>query len=517
MQTLQKLKQEGFSEDRLKLDEAFYNTKNDECTLSFVYSEKSPLSDDEKNKIKKLIEDDLFDTCKVNVKFNKSCFDYDVIKKRLYEYFELKYKALSTVFAEDDIDIQPNENGASIIFNCDPMTKQVLENKGFVNDLIEFLSHKFFIEFNISLVEKENAIDLKKLINEESKCDTGYEDCIAQEEKLNKYNVKIGDCIYGKPTVCENPIFIKSMSKNNGDAVMLEGVVQNPIMSTFMKKSKQAGAEPEERKKFTFTLQDLSGKVDVVIFPTENTIKQLELVTEGLSVCVGGTVSVFNERVNIKANSLYLCDILTKEIVKVYRKVNDEYFYVHPKPVTEVQQMDLFSMTTKKTDYWDTHDEVVVFDFETTGLDANSCSIIEIGAVKIKKGSIIETFQTLINPKTPIPQEITDITHIDNSMVLDAPTIDQVLPDFYKFTYGAVLSAYNIDFDYQFLDLGGKKYRLLFNNEQIDTLKLARDKVPSLSNYKLGTVVKALNITLENAHRALADAYATAKVFIKLI
>ena len=91
------------------------------------------------------------------------------------------------------------------------------------------------------------------------------------------------------------------------------------------------------------------------------------------------------------------------------------------------------------------------------------------------------------------------------------------MPDFYRFTYGAVLSAYNIDFDYQFLDISGKKLRLLFNNEQIDTLRLARNKVPSLSNYKLGTVVKALNITLENAHRALADAYATAKVFIKLI
>ena len=264
-------------------------------------------------------------------------------------------------------------------------------------------------------------------------------------------------------------------------------------------------------------MQDLSGKVDVVIFPNENAVSDLEKIEEGAQLVVGGSVSIFNERLNIKANSLSFAEIKTKELIKVYRKVNSQYYFVNPQPVNEIQQMDLFSLTEKKTDYWDTHDSVVVFDFETTGLDANSCKIIEIGAVKIQKGSIIETFQTLINPGQPIPEEITGITHIDDSMVADAPTIDQVLPDFYKFTYGSVLSAYNIDFDYQFLANNGKNLRLLFNNEQIDTLRLARAKVPSLSNYKLGTVVKALNITLVNAHRALADAYATAKVFIKLI
>ena len=102
-------------------------------------------------------------------------------------------------------------------------------------------------------------------------------------------------------------------------------------------------------------------------------------------------------------------------------------------------------------------------------------------------------------------------------MLVFAPTLEDVIADFYKFTKGSVLSAYNIGFDIKFLKNAGLKYRYNFNNEQIDTLELARSKIASLSNYKLSTVVKALNISLVDAHRALNDAIATAKVFIKLI
>lgn len=516
MTTLQKLKESGFTDDKLKLDNASYFSDNDECVVSFVYPETAPLSDEEKESIRNTISQDLSNVCNVSVKFNKSCFDADVIRKRINEYFDTEYKALNMVFSQDDIEITERANGAKIVFSCDNITRQVLENKDFTGELAKFLAHKFFIDFDIELREKENNVSLEEIVSKPEDATTSLSYCLEQEKALNKYEVETGNCFYGK-YAGEHPILIAEMPRENAKAVVLAGTVLNPMLTTFTRKSKVDGAEPEERKRFTFTLQDLSGKVDVVIFPNENAVSDLEKIEEGAQLVVGGSVSIFNERLNIKANSLSFAEIKTKELIKVYRKVNSQYYFVNPQPVNEIQQMDLFSLTEKKTDYWDTHDSVVVFDFETTGLDANSCKIIEIGAVKIQKGSIIETFQTLINPGQPIPEEITGITHIDDSMVADAPTIDQVLPDFYKFTYGSVLSAYNIDFDYQFLANNGKNLRLLFNNEQIDTLRLARAKVPSLSNYKLGTVVKALNITLVNAHRALADAYATAKVFIKLI
>ena len=516
MSTLQKLKELGFDDNKLKLDSCTYSQSGDECTINFVYPDSAPLTDEERESIKSTITTDINGLCAVTVKFNKSCFDADVIRKRIEEYFDTEYKALSLVFAPEDIEIFESNEGASIVFHCDTMTKQVLENKGFISSLEKFMKHKFFINFDISVQEKETNISLDDLISKPEDATTSLNYCLEKEKEINKFEVEAGASIYGKYTG-EHPILITDLPHENGQTVVLAGTVLSPMITTFTRKSRVDGGEPEERKRFTFTLRDPSGKVDVVIFPKDEDVEKLEKITEGTELIVSGTVSIFNDRLNIKAQGLANCEVKTKELQRVYRKVNSKYYFVTPKPVSEIQQMDLFSLTEKKTDYWDTHDTVVVFDFETTGLDARSCKIIEIGAVKIKKGSIIETFQTLINPGEPIPEEITEITHIDTSMVVDAPSIDQVLPDFYKFTYGSVLSAYNIDFDYQFLSNNGNRLRLLFDNEQIDTLRLARDKVPSLSNYKLGTVVRALNITLVNAHRALADAYATAKVFIKLI
>ena len=101
-------------------------------------------------------------------------------------------------------------------------------------------------------------------------------------------------------------------------------------------------------------------------------------------------------------------------------------------------------------------------------------------------------------------------------MVANAPTYELVLADFYKFTRGCVLSAYNIDFDAKFLDKYAKTILFKFDNEQIDTLVLARQKLRNMPNYKLKTVVTRLGIELESAHRALDDAVATAKAFQKL-
>ena len=155
MSTLQKLKELGFDENRLKLDSAIYSQSADECVVNFVYPESMPLTDEERESIRTLIVDEVGKVCSAAVKFNKSCFDADVIRKRINEYFDTEYKALSLVFSPNDIDIFEDERGANIVFTCDTMTKQVLENKGFVSSLEAFLKHKFFINFNISVIGKE--------------------------------------------------------------------------------------------------------------------------------------------------------------------------------------------------------------------------------------------------------------------------------------------------------------------------------------------------------------------------
>ena len=102
-------------------------------------------------------------------------------------------------------------------------------------------------------------------------------------------------------------------------------------------------------------------------------------------------------------------------------------------------------------------------------------------------------------------------------MVADAPTINYILPDFYKFCYGATLVAQNIAFDISFIHNISKKLSYNFDHQLMDTMQMARTKLPGLKNYKLGTVTDVLGVSLENAHRAVHDATATAKVFIKLM
>lgn len=522
MTILQKIIELGFTQKRLKLDEAIYNSKKDELLLNFIYPENAPLTQAEKDQINKVIEDEIknegrLDIKKITVKYNKSCFDEEVVLERVEEYIDRYYKVLKNELKREDIDISYSDNDETVVLtiSCDELRKQVFINKNFDEDLREFLMLKFFMNFEIKIDANREMASLFDLKNAMPEVDTSLSDALAKESQINKMDIELGECFYGK-YMAGKVDFIADVGGDTGTEVLVAGVVTDLALSTFTSKVKVDGS-PMERKKLSFTLTDPSGSIEVVVFPQEREMHSLEIIEDGMALAVGGVFSVFKDKKNLRARSLSKCEIFTKELKRVYRGVNESYHFVKPQPVFETQQMDLFSATGKTTDYWDTHDSVVVFDLETTGFDARSCKIIEIGAVKIVKGSIIETFQTLINPGIEIPKEITNLTHIDDSMVADAPTIDQVLPDFYKFTFGSVLSAYNIDFDYSFLSFNGQNLRLLFDNEQIDTLRLVRDKVPSLSNYKLGTVVKALNITLNNAHRALADAYATAKVFVKLI
>ncbi len=159
--------------------------------------------------------------------------------------------------------------------------------------------------------------------------------------------------------------------------------------------------------------------------------------------------------------------------------------------------------------------EFVVFDIETTGLSAQKNRIIEIGAVKVRQGKIIDRFSTFVNPSVPIPFEIEKLTHINDAMVMGSPGIETVLPQFLAFAGDAVMVAHNASFDMGFMEHNAKLLNLTFANTYVDTVGLARVLLPQLSRYKLDTVAKALNISLEHHHRAVDDAETTAEIFLR--
>ncbi|MDY2814720.1 MAG: PolC-type DNA polymerase III [Dorea sp.] len=162
-------------------------------------------------------------------------------------------------------------------------------------------------------------------------------------------------------------------------------------------------------------------------------------------------------------------------------------------------------------------DTYVVFDLETTGFSPIKDKIIEIGAVKVEHGEITEKFSTFVNPKIPIPFQITQLTSITDQMVMDAPDIENVLPHFLDFIGDAALVAHNASFDVSFIEQNCRYQDIQPDFTSVDTVALARILLPTLSKFKLNVVANALHISLENHHRAVDDAGATAEIFVKFV
>lgn len=158
----------------------------------------------------------------------------------------------------------------------------------------------------------------------------------------------------------------------------------------------------------------------------------------------------------------------------------------------------------------------VVFDIETTGFSPIKNKIIEIGAVKVINGEITERFSTFVNPQVPIPFEIEKLTSINDEMVMEAPVIEEVLPRFLEFCEGCVLVAHNASFDISFIRENAERQQLPFDYTYVDTVGIARVLLPHQAKHTLDAVCKSLGISLENHHRAVDDAEATAEIFIKL-
>ncbi len=161
--------------------------------------------------------------------------------------------------------------------------------------------------------------------------------------------------------------------------------------------------------------------------------------------------------------------------------------------------------------------DFVVFDIETTGLSKYKNNITEIGAVKVSNGEIVDRWSTFVNPCEPIPEEIIKLTHITDDMVKDAPQIEEILPSFLDFCKGCVLVAHNANFDVGFIEIAAQRTGMESELCYLDTMVLARCMYPNLPNHKLDTLTNHLNVVLENHHRAVDDAKATADVFVKMI
>jgi len=163
--------------------------------------------------------------------------------------------------------------------------------------------------------------------------------------------------------------------------------------------------------------------------------------------------------------------------------------------------------------------DFVVVDVEATGAKMPPNRIIELGAYRIRRQQIIDSFLTLVNPEIPIPRFVMALTGITNEMVQSSPVFSNVAPRWLDFVCDAVLVAHNAPFDTSFLNHEVSRvypgHRM--SNPHLCTVSLARRAVPGLENYRLDTVAEHFSISITHRHRAGSDALATAEVFLHLL
>ena len=492
----------------LKFKDAEYNEKTNCCVVNFLYNPDSFKVDSEKHDtILKNLTDLVGDFVKYEVKFISCPLDKHIIANYAYSTIVNNFPSLSKNFTYDDVSVDVNHMKVTITLKLSPSNYNYAVDLNRDTLIANKFKENFLADFEVKFCCKDDEIGEDNAIEKNMELMSS----IKEAEEKTVYSISNVTDIIGKNDFALAIDFTKVATPIEN--VVICGEITNVQKKTYTKKIAKNGEDKQIEHAFVnFTIKNDNKFLYCSIFPKIADEVKLNLIEVGLHVCCHGIFREYNGKLNFTANSIARCEYKKEEIKSNFKHVNEDYHTVKPETYIDYEQADLFE-TEDKT-FPGTY---VVFDLETTGLEATKDAIIEIGACKIVDGKIRELFSTFVNPQRHIPKEITELTSITDEMVKDAPTINYVLPDFYKFCYNSTMVAHNIAFDIGFIHAISKKYAYKFDNPEMDTMEMARRKLPGLKNYKLGTIVERLNIKLDNAHRAINDATATAKVFIKLM
>ena len=452
--------------------------------------------------------------------------------------------------------------------------KDLLERHNAVDFLRNMLRNELQRDFEVRLDFSELNVEeyltkrseTQKKITEKKIAETSSPIPTAAPEKTS-------GSLYGKP-ISDEPVPISSLSLSPDGASPDYSVIQGEVLSMDIHEIK---GNPRfgggTRSSITMAIGDDSWACSANIFgDTERLSKVIKLVGEGSHVKLGGTyeVDTYAKKAILKTRSVELLE------APPIRMDNSEEKRVELHLHTKMSAMDAVSSAgdlVKRAAKWghravaitdhgvaqafpDAHKAVcglrkagkdikviygiegylindtcpgthlsdldpngsfVVFDIETTGLSPKECKITEIGAIKIEHGEITDKFSQLINPGVPIPPNITDLTGITDEMVADKPHIDSVLPEFLEFCHGCAVVAHNAQFDCGFIRYNAAELNLEFHNKTVDTLKISRELFPNERKHSLDAICKRLGVSLENHHRAVDDATATAEIFLKFV
>ncbi len=495
--------------DGLKFKDAVYSEKSGVCTVNFLYN---PMSfkpeEDNKEKIFKTLNEVIGNFVKYDLKFTSCPLDKRTISNYIYTTVANNFPAISKDFTYEDISVEIDHLLVNTTLKLAPSAYEYASEFNREEFIAEKLKESFYSDFIVKFEKKDMPAQTNTSFIESN---MEFMQSIKQAEQKTVFTLTNIADIIGKTEGSVATDFSKVTAPVEN--VLICGEVVSNQRKSYKRKYTKNGVETEIEKAFyNFAIRCENKTMYCSIFPRQADEVKGDIIEPGMKVCCYGSFREFNGKLNFTANTIARCEFTKEEIKSKSKGVNDNYHTVFPKEYIDYEQKGLFDEDDKT--FPGTY---VVFDLETTGLESAKDEIIEIGACKVVEGQITEVFSTFVKPSKPIPKEITNLTGITDDMVKDAPSINYVMPDFYKFCYGSTLVAHNISFDIGFVYAAAKKLSYNFDNPLKDTIEMARQTLPGLKNYKLGTVIERLNIVLENAHRAVNDATATAKVFVKLM
>ncbi len=496
--------------DYLKLSSVDVVVLKKSITVNMIYPEgKQKDVAINTDKIKTAVERVLKSTANVSLKLTLSHFDKDFFIRGFRDFLK-SYPAVASTLSDDDVIINDSAESPSITLKLVRNVFDYCKEKNFDKDIYAYLNLHYCEKIAVSLI----PIDGEFIDDEDEEEDLPVLELEnGAERSIRPQNVDelIGPIIYDKAMYIEDAVSPRERAVVCGRITRLDELNRRP-----------KEGETVQRKFYKMTLEDFTGSIDCLYFPTKYTQDKITLLQSGKEIVVRGSLQK-DERSEAGV-VFFIKDIsyctLPKEFTvnRIKRKIEDSYKTVIPKTYVKTAQPSLFDFTVKKEITKSLLNRTyVVFDIETTGLNPREDMIIEIGGIKIVDGVFSETFSTFIDPKIPIPERITELTGITDRDVVGAPLCDDVIIDFYKFTENSILVGQNLQFDLSFVEIKGKPLNIYFDNEKMDTLYLARKHFPGLKKYKLGYLCSYFGVSLDHAHRALDDAVATAEVFVKIL
>lgn len=497
----------------LKLSGAKYVRAKNLLNVNFIISafEIQQFSEAQKSDVLNCVQK-IFPGVDVEITYTRTYADNTVVKNKILEFLNRNNQMLFRSVNDENTVINVSDNDVIVTFKLDTPVYKLLNSGTLVTDLTDFLDKSF--NQTISIRSEECVSDTDDLDDMDFMPNTTANIDVSN---LRLIKIDVGERAMSKAKVggiSQMPSYIADVKAESKNCVLC-GKVSNVSKRFYNNKKfkpddKKSG--PEKLPLLKFMIDDSTGKIECTCFPRADEADDLEamLATTPEIVCTG-EVSRYNGSLSMTASAVFACKIDFSSInTAISKPVPSHYNFVYPENYVSMTQQSLIDDGTGKISNYLIGKTFVIFDLETTSKFTDSADIIQISALKVADGVEQQTFTTFVKPPKSIPEEITELTGIDDAMVANAPKIADVLPDFFKFTRGATLVGHNIiGYDFPIIARFAEPMGYIFDNDLLDTLVLSRKYLTEMSNHKLTTLSKALKIEHENAHRADADVLAT--------